>query len=60
MKKKTIICPHCNKEIIINITPKGCVEIDTSFFDDNYEKVNKLLADRGIEFGAKVGDRKNG
>lgn len=57
MRKKHINCPFCNKEIIINIKSKGCIEIDTSFLnEDNYEELSKLLKQNGYEFGVKSGD----
>ena len=55
MKKKLCVCPHCKKEITINIISKGCIEIDTAFLDsDGEEQIAKKLSELGIEFGGKL------
>lgn len=57
MEKKHINCPYCNKEIILSVKSKGCIEIDTSFLNEgNQEELFNLLEQKGYEFGLKSGD----
>lgn len=54
-KKVHISCPHCNKLINLLLS-KGRVEVDTSLFDIDCDNLQKLLQEKGYEFGTLGGD----
>lgn len=53
-KKVHINCPHCNKLIHLLLS-KGRVEIDTALFQIEEDDLQRILQEKGYEFGCTGG-----